>query len=1284
MPDGGLQLDDLTECVRAVLALRKDLDAISIAEAIWLAAKPVDAEEASPGALSAPGTPATDAAQHTAGNAQEEERKPTPPRPGRRRPDIGLPMPGRRVQVAAARPFPEQLELARSLRPFKRPWPRGRRMKLDIDATVRSYSRAGHLVPTFGPTPERWFEVAFLVDDSPSMALWAEETAGLSQVLAQVGMFRAVRRFRLLPGGTDGPSGRPPSILTEGNRPFGADQLRAPDGRRLIIIVTDGTAPGWRQAPAWKLVRSWAASTPTVLISPLATRLWGYTGLDLPAVRTGPGAPGSPNPLLKFSVPLHVQAPGQSLREWLPVPAMTLVPDRLSRWARTLMRNDPIGCEALLVPETGRADVPEIDSDWPPDEESVSTFLRLASPQAARLAVLCSLLPEVSLPLLRLLREELVPAASTGDLAEVMVGGLFQLSDSASDGAVLRMRDGARQALLDVVTGSDAWRVYDMLDRHIPSTGRASGTVPAIVPDPRGDVALPAELLPFAGASRYVLELLGVSVGTEPIPLEEPEQGEVITDVPEEPRHPVGQVIVGNIPQVPSAFQPRADLLHILDSARPGVKTIYAIGGMRGVGKTQLAAAHARNKIDAGWSLVAWVNAEDSGVLLAGLAEVADRLGLPASATIEQAGMQVRQWLEANGASCLIVFDNITDMEALRRYLPATGHAQVLITSNRASAEALGMPVLVDVFTVDEAVSYLTARTGLKDTSGARSLAAELGFLPLALSLASAQIAMLHLSYQTYLERLRSLPLQEHLRRVAGAPYPHGLAETVLLSLDELAADDRGTLATTIMETMSLLSEAGTPRDLLIEVVGAGAASRQPRTVPPTDVDRTLGQLAERSLLAFSRDQQSVSVHRLVMRVVRESLIQRGRLTGAIDVAVSGLLTRSRVLPTRSDRTAIRAIPEQVAALLSHVGDAYEANHDLTARVLELRSWAMYYLSELGDSWPQAITFGKPLAEDLERILGPDHPDTLAALSNLANAYGAVGDIYRAIDLYARTVSTRDQTLGPNNPDTLLSRGNLASAYRTVGRTSEAISLYEQTLDGLMRVYGPTHPRVLATQNNLAITYLDAGRIADAIPLLESALTGQEQRLGSQHPETLNSLNNLAASYQAIGDLDRALPLLERASREREAILGPDHPDTLASLNNMAYALTAMGRFAEALPLLQRAVVARERLLGPRHPDTLSSLNNLAIDYQRMGRISEAIPLFEQVLTGRMEVFGPDHPYTLTSQNNLGSAYQEAGRMEEAVRLYEAAYVAMDRVLGPDHPDTRLSRDNLSRARAYG
>jgi len=129
------------------------------------------------------------------------------------------------------------------------------------------------------------------------------------------------------------------------------------------------------------------------------------------------------------------------------------------------------------------------------------------------------------------------------------------------------------------------------------------------------------------------------------------------------------QVVVGDIPMEPPCFRARAGLLAELDRASARVSVIHPVAELHGLGATQLAAAYARAKLAAGWRLVAWVNGADVGSLLAGLAAVADATGLVGGDPgrgVTDAGSAVRHWLETDGEQCLLVFDDVADLEAAK------------------------------------------------------------------------------------------------------------------------------------------------------------------------------------------------------------------------------------------------------------------------------------------------------------------------------------------------------------------------------------------------------------------------------------------------------------------------------------------------------------------------------------------------------------------------------------------------------------------------------------------
>nr|VFK14111.1 MAG: Tetratricopeptide repeat-containing protein [Candidatus Kentron sp. FM] len=327
-----------------------------------------------------------------------------------------------------------------------------------------------------------------------------------------------------------------------------------------------------------------------------------------------------------------------------------------------------------------------------------------------------------------------------------------------------------------------------------------------------------------------------------------------------------------------------------------------------------------------------------------------------------------------------------------------------------------------------------------------------------------------------------------------------------------------------------------------------------------------------------------------------------------------------------------------------------------------------------------------PLAEQSARTglalteaeLGPEHPDTLTSLNNLAGLYQSQGRYSEAEPLYQRALAASERVLGKEHPDTLSSLGNLALLYQAQGRYGEAEPLLQRVLATRERVLGRKHPDTLASLNDLALLYDAQGRYGEAEPLYQRALAARERVLGKEHPDTLTSLNDLALLYKEQGRYSEAEPLYQRTLAARERLLGKEHPDTLASLNNLAWLYDAQGRYGEAEPLFKQALAARERVLGKEYPDTLQSLNNLALLYQNQGRYGEAEPLLQQALTAYERILGKEHPDTLLSLNNLAGLYEKQGRYGEAEPLLQQALTAYERILGKEHPDTLLSLNNLA------
>ena len=185
----------------------------------------------------------------------------------------------------------------------------------------------------------------------------------------------------------------------------------------------------------------------------------------------------------------------------------------------------------------------------------------------------------------------------------------------------------------------------------------------------------------------------------------------------------------------------------------------------------------------------------------------------------------------------------------------------------------------LSTFTAEEARAFLAERTALADDEKAGTVVSELEYTRLALAQAAAVIAGQQLSYGDDLERLRTLPTEGYLAPQAGQGGSlAGVAAAALLSLDAARASDQSGVSARSMER-SRCCRTVFHRALLHRAGQAAVLVSDGQRVAPALVDGALEHLARWSLLAFSLDGQTIIMHDLVTRVVREWLARRQRLT---------------------------------------------------------------------------------------------------------------------------------------------------------------------------------------------------------------------------------------------------------------------------------------------------------------------------------------------------------------------------------------------------------------------
>jgi tetratricopeptide (TPR) repeat protein len=166
-------------------------------------------------------------------------------------------------------------------------------------------------------------------------------------------------------------------------------------------------------------------------------------------------------------------------------------------------------------------------------------------------------------------------------------------------------------------------------------------------------------------------------------------------------------------------------------------------------------------------------------------------------------------------------------------------------------------------------------------------------------------------------------------------------------------------------------------------------------------------------------------------------------------------------------------------------------------------------------------------------------------LERLGRCQKSLGQYALAETSHRKASSLRKDVLGPEHPDTLVSMNNLALVLNRQGKYEEAEAMNRQTLAMREKMLGPEHPDTLTSMNNLASVLNSQGKYKEAEAMNSQTLAMREKVLGPEHPDTLTSVHRLA-HLLAKHRVDESLLLYQRALAGYNTVLGKDHPTTVA------------------------------------------------------------------------------------------------------------------------------------------
>ncbi|MCA9309743.1 MAG: tetratricopeptide repeat protein [Phycisphaerales bacterium] len=228
---------------------------------------------------------------------------------------------------------------------------------------------------------------------------------------------------------------------------------------------------------------------------------------------------------------------------------------------------------------------------------------------------------------------------------------------------------------------------------------------------------------------------------------------------------------------------------------------------------------------------------------------------------------------------------------------------------------------------------------------------------------------------------------------------------------------------------------------------------------------------------------------------------------------------------------------------------------------------------------------GEVLAREVNRrtteLFGEKDPQAIATIITLGDIGLMRNDYEEARAQYGRAADLRREVLGPDHPDTLSALNNLALAEHRLHHFDVAVDLYKEILDARNRILPEGHHQTMTAMQNLAGSLVRAERLEEAQQLYAEVFRLQDEYFPEDNFGTLGARNNYIYLLMDLERFEEAEAWAIDVEARGHHLLPPDHWVHAHMLAKLGVIRMRLGRYEEAE---QNLLEARQRLDDLGHP----------------------------------------------------------------------------------------------------